>query len=162
MDAYTNNDSVQPYAGGPGRVQVIAVTSGKGGVGKTNVSINLASALAKRGRTVMILDADLGLANIDVVLGLKARYNLSHVLAGECELEDIIIEGPNQLLIVPAASVVRRIVRMGTSETLGIINAFGSLQRPLDTLIVDTAAGISDSVANFSRAASDVLVVACD
>ena len=162
MDLLDINEGAQTMNHQPGRVQVIAVTSGKGGVGKTNVSINLASALAKRGRVVMILDADLGLANIDVVLGLKARLNLSHVLAGECELDDIIIEGPNQLLIVPAASGVRRMATMGISETLGIINAFGSLKRPLDTLIVDTAAGINDSVANFSRAASDVLVVACD
>ena len=162
MDLLDSNEGAQMMNHQPARVQVIAVTSGKGGVGKTNVSINLASALAKRGRVVMILDADLGLANIDVVLGLKARLNLSHVLAGECELDDIIIEGPNQLLIVPAASGVRRMVTMGTSETLGIINAFGSLKRPLDTLIVDTAAGINDSVTNFSRAASDVLVVACD
>jgi len=143
-------------------VPVISVTNGKGCVGKTNVTINLAAALAKHGRRVMILDADLGLANIDVVLGLKARHNLSHVLTGECTLDEIILEGPNRLLIVPTASGVRAMVSLSTPETLGIINAFSSLKRPLDTLIVDTAAGISDSVANFSGAANDVLVVACD
>ena len=162
MDAHNNSTDVHRCGPCPDRVQVIAVTSGKGGVGKTNVSINLAAALAKRGRRVMILDADLGLANIDVVLGLKARRNLSHVLAGECSLDEIIIEGPNRLLVVPTASGVRKMVQLNTSETLGIINAFSSLHRSLDTLIVDTAAGISDSVANFSRAANDVLVVACD
>ncbi len=162
MDACDNNGVTRHSGACRERVQVIAVTSGKGGVGKTNVSINLAAALSKRGRKVMILDADLGLANIDVVLGLKARYNLSHVLAGECQMDDIIIEGPNQLLIVPTASGVRAMVRLSTAETLGIINAFSSLNCSIDTLIVDTAAGISDSVANFSRAANDVLVVACD
>ncbi len=162
MNSYGNNDDFDHNGSAGGRVQVIAVASGKGGVGKTNISINLAAALAKRGRMVMILDADLGLANIDVVLGLKAKYNLSHLLAGECNLEDIIIKGPHQLLIVPAASGVRRMARLGAAETLGIINAFSSLDRPLDTLIVDTAAGISDSVTNFSQAANDVLVVACD
>jgi len=158
-----SSDGEEPLRGNnPERVQVIAVTSGKGGVGKTNVSINLAAALAKRGRKVMILDADLGLANIDVALGLKARRNLSHVLEGECDLDDIIIEGPNQLLVVPAASGVRKMARLGTAETVGIINAFSTLNRSLDTLIVDTSAGINDSVTNFSRAANDVLVVACD
>ena len=162
MNTCTDNGRTHRRSACQERVQVIAVTSGKGGVGKTNVSINMAAALTKRGRKVMILDADLGLANIDVVLGLKAKYNLSHVLAGKCQMDDIIIEGPNQILIVPTASGVRSMVRLSTSETLGIINAFSSLNRPVDTLIVDTAAGISDSVANFSRAANDVLVVACD
>jgi len=148
--------------GGEEPVQVIAVTSGKGGVGKTNVSINLATALAKRSRSVMLLDADLGLANVDVVLGLEARRTLAHVLDGQCELEDVIIRGPEDLRVVPASSGVRRMARLGAQETAGIINAFSSLRRPPDTLIVDTAAGINDSVASFVCAASDVLVVVCD
>jgi flagellar biosynthesis protein FlhG len=148
--------------GGEEPVQVIAVTSGKGGVGKTNVSINLGTALSKRGRSVMLLDADLGLANVDVVLGLKARRTLAHVLDGECELEDVIIDAPGDLRVVPAASGVQRMARLGAQETAGIINAFGSIRRPPDTLIVDTAAGINESVVSFVRAASDVLVVVCD
>jgi flagellar biosynthesis protein FlhG len=143
-------------------VQVIAVTSGKGGVGKTNVSINLATALSKRGRSVMLLDADLGLANVDVVLGLKARRTLADVLDGECDIDDVIIEAPGDLRVVPASSGVQRMSRLGTQETAGIINAFSSISRPPDTLIVDTAAGINESVASFVRAASDVLVVVCD
>jgi len=151
-----------PVDGGEEPVQVIAVTSGKGGVGKTNVSINLATALSKRGRSVMLLDADLGLANVDVVLGLKARRTLANVLDGECDLEDVIIQAPGDLRVVPASSGVRRMARLGAAETAGIIHAFSAISRPPDTLIVDTAAGINDSVASFVRAASDVLVVVCD
>ncbi len=149
-------------ADGASPVQVIAVSSGKGGVGKTNVSINLASALARRGRGVMLLDADLGLANVDVVLGLKARRNLSHVIEGECDLEDVIIDAPGDLRVVPAASGVQRMAGLGALETAGIIHAFSGLARVPDTLIVDTAAGINESVASFARAATDVLVVVCD
>ena len=141
---------------------MIAVTSGKGGVGKTNVSINLATALSKRGRSVMLLDADLGLANVDVVLGLKAHRTLAHVLDGECDLEDVIIDAPGDLRVVPASSGVQRMARLGVQETASIIHAFGGIRRPPDTLIVDTAAGINDSVASFVCAASDVLVVVCD
>lgn len=143
-------------------VQVIAVTSGKGGVGKTNVSINLATALSKRGRSVMLLDADLGLANVDVVLGLKARRTLADVLDGHCDLDDVIIEAPGNLRVVPASSGVQRMSRLSIQETSGIINAFSAITQPPDTLIVDTAAGINESVSSFVRAASDVLVVVCD
>ena len=146
----------------PEPVQVIAVSSGKGGVGKTNVSINLATALSRRGRAVMLLDADLGLANVDVSLGLRAKRTLADVLDGHCDLEDVIVEGPERVMVVPAASGVKRMAALNTQETSGIIQAFSGLKRPLDTLIVDTAAGISDSVVSFVRAASDVLVIACD
>ena len=148
--------------GGEEPVQVIAVTSGKGGVGKTNVSINLATALSRRGRSVMLLDADLGLANVDVVLGLKARRTLADVLDGSCDLADVIIEAPGDLRVVPASSGVQRMARLGAQETAGIVHAFSGLARPPDTLIVDTAAGINESVASFVCAAGDVLVVVCD
>jgi flagellar biosynthesis protein FlhG len=143
-------------------VQVIAVTSGKGGVGKTNVAINLGAALSRRGHSVMLLDADLGLANVDVVLGLKARNTLADVLDGVCDLEDVIIDAPGDLRVVPASSGVKRMSQLGAGETAGIINAFGSLPNPPDTLIIDTAAGIKESVVSFVRAANDVLVVVCD
>ena len=143
-------------------VKVIAVTGGKGGVGKTNVAANLGLCLATQGREVMLLDADFGLANVDVLLGLHPRFNLSHVLRGECNLEDVIVTGPRGLQVVPAASGVRQMAELSVGEHAGLIRAFSDLYHNLDVLIIDTAAGISDSVMTFSHAAHHVLVVVCD
>jgi len=145
-----------------GPVQVIAVTGGKGGVGKTSVSVNLATALARVGRRVMLLDGDLGLANVDVFLGLTPRHTLAHVLSGERTLEEIIVETPQGFHIVPAASGVANMANMGPAEHLNIVQAFSSLAGRLDVLIVDTAAGIADGVLQFSQAAQHVLIVVCD
>lgn len=146
----------------PGPVQVIAVTSGKGGVGKTNVSVNLAISLAQLGRQVMLLDADLGLANVDVLLGLHPKLNLSHVMKGECALDEVILEGPHGVRIVPASSGIKGMAEMSPAEHAGLVRAFSEVGGHIDTLIVDTAAGISDSVISFSRASQEVLVVVCD
>jgi flagellar biosynthesis protein FlhG len=146
----------------PRAVKVIAVTSGKGGVGKTNVSVNLSVALAEEGRRVMLMDADLGLANVDVLLGLQPRANLSHVLDGDAGLEEILVEGPAGIRIVPAASGVARMADLAPAEHVGIIRAFSELRDPLDVLVVDTAAGLHDSVMSFCRAVQEVLVVVCD
>ncbi len=146
----------------PQPVKVIAVTSGKGGVGKTNLSVNLSLALASMGREVMLMDADLGLANVDVLLGLTPKYNLSHVISGERTLEEILVTGPNNVKIVPAASGTQRMAELHPSEHSGVIQAFSELSYPLDYLIIDTAAGISDSVVSFTRAAREVMVVVCD
>ncbi len=146
----------------PGPVQVIAVTSGKGGVGKTNVSVNLAVAMADQGRRVMLLDADLGLANVDVMLGLHPKFNLSHVMKGECSLDEIIVEGPQGIRIVPASSGIKDMAEMSPAEHAGLVRAFGEVGGNVDTLIVDTAAGISDSVVSFSRASQEIIVVVCD
>jgi len=143
-------------------VKVIAVTGGKGGVGKTNVSLNTAIALGQQGKRVLVLDADLGLANCDVMLGLRVERNLSHVLSGECELDDILVEGPAGIKIVPATSGSQSMVELSPSEHAGLIRAFSELNTDFDILIVDTAAGISDMVLSFSRAAQDVMVVVCD
>lgn len=143
-------------------VRVIAVASGKGGVGKTNVSVNLATAFASRGKQVMLLDADLGLANVDVMLGLNPTYNLSHVINGDCSLEDVIVTGPGGLKIIPAASGIRKMAELSPQEHTGLIRAFSELSHGLDVLIVDTAAGISDSVTSFARACQEVIVVVCD
>jgi flagellar biosynthesis protein FlhG len=131
-------------------------------VGKTNVAVNLAVAMADLGRRVMILDADLGLANIDVVLGLHPEADLSHVLRGERTLEEVIIEGPSGIRVVPAASGIQQMAELSTAEHAGLIRAFSDLNADLDVLIVDTAAGISDTVISFSRAAQEVVVVVCD
>ncbi|RUO79806.1 cobyrinic acid a,c-diamide synthase [Idiomarina tyrosinivorans] len=144
------------------KVKVIAVTGGKGGVGKTNVSLNMAIAMAQQGKRVLVLDADLGLANVDVMLGLRVEKNLSHVLSGQCELDDILVEGPAGIQIVPATSGTRSMVELTEAEHVGLIRAFSSLQRQFDVLIIDTAAGIGHSVLSFARASQDVLMVVCD
>lgn len=143
-------------------VQVIAVTGGKGGVGKTNISVNLALALAELGRRVVLMDADLGLANVDVQLGLRPKSTLADVLAGNCDLRDVLVPGPGGIRIVPAASGAADMVNLGPREHAGLIQAFSEIGDDLDVLLVDTAAGIGDSVVSFVRAAQEVIVVVCD
>lgn len=164
---YMSNAGTDQAAGlrhmaAPRPVRVIAVTSGKGGVGKTNVSVNLAVALAEEGQQVMLMDADLGLANVDVMLGLHPEYDLSHVIQGERTLEEIIVSGPAGMQIVPASSGTKMMAELSPMEHAGMIRAFSELSQQLDVLIIDTAAGISDSVVSFSRAAQEVIVVVCD
>ncbi|MDH5484941.1 MAG: MinD/ParA family protein [Gammaproteobacteria bacterium] len=143
-------------------VQVIAVASGKGGVGKTNVSVNLSLALANSGKQVLLMDADLGLANVDLLLGLRAEYNLSHVISGERSLEEVIMDGPEGLKIIPAASGTQMMSELTPAQHAGVIRAFSEINLPLDMLVVDTAAGISDSVISFTRASHEVVVVVCN
>lgn len=146
----------------PKPVRVIAVASGKGGVGKTNVSVNLSLALIEAGNKVMLLDADLGLANVDLMLGLKSQFNLSHVINGERSLEEIIITGPDNLQIIPAASGTQMMAELTPQQHAGMIRAFGELNTDIDVLVIDSSAGISDSVISFCKAAHEVLVVVCD
>jgi len=146
----------------PRPVKVIAVTGGKGGVGKSNVAANLAMGLAVRGRRVMLLDADLGLANLDVLLGLRPRHNVADVLEGRCKLEDVLLDGPGGVTVVPAASGIPSMARLDDSQVAGLISAFSELSGDLDALVVDTAAGISPSVLRFTQAAHEVLLVVCD
>jgi flagellar biosynthesis protein FlhG len=143
-------------------VKVIAVSGGKGGVGKTTVSANLAVSIAASGRDTMLVDADLGLANVDVLLGLHTRFHLGHVVNGECALEDAIVTGPHGLQVVPAASGLRRMASLSPLEHAGIIRAFSDLYHRVEVMVIDTAAGLSDSVLTFSQAAHHVLVVVCD
>src|SRR5271155_4096657 len=143
-------------------VKVIAVTGGKGGVGKSTVSANIAVSIAAAGRDVMLVDADLGLANVDVLLGLNTRCHLGHVVSGQCALEDAIVTGPHGLQIVPAASGIKHMATLSAAEHAGIIRAFSDLYHRVEVLVVDTAAGLNDSVMTFSQAAHHVLVVVCD
>jgi flagellar biosynthesis protein FlhG len=146
----------------PGPVQVIAVTGGKGGVGKTCVSVNLAAALANAGKRVLLLDGDMGLANVDVLLGLTPRRTLEHVLAGQCTLQEVIVNASQGFQVIPAASGVARLAELSTAEHLGLVQAFSTLTENLDVLIVDTAAGIADGVRQFCQASQNVLVVVRD
>ena len=143
-------------------VQVIAVTGGKGGVGKTSVSVNLATGLAAAGKRVVLLDGDLGLANVDVLLGLSPRYTLAHVLSGERTLDEILVKAPQGFKIVPAASGAADLAALDGTGHLGLVQAFSTLATRLDVLIIDTAAGIAPGVLQFSQAAQHVLVVLCD
>lgn len=143
-------------------VKVIAVTGGKGGVGKSSVSVNMATILAQQGKNIMLMDADLGLANVDVMLGLNTRQNLSHVVSGECSLEEIIVDGPAGLKVIPSASGKNNMLNLNTVQHGGLIRAFSELIQEVDILLIDTAAGISESVVTFTRASHEVIVVVCD
>lgn len=123
-------------------VRTIAITGGKGGVGKTSVSVNLGVALSKMGERVCLLDADMSMANVDVLLGLRAPYNLSHVLDGTHGLKEVMIEGPGGMKIIPGSSGVRRMANLSSIENAGLIQAFSELADDIDVLLIDTAAGI--------------------
>ena len=146
----------------PKPVKVITVTGGKGGVGKTNISANLAIAMCMLGRRVMLLDADLGLANVDVLLGLQPAHSLADVVKGERRLQDVIVSGPAGVRVIPGASGLAEMASLSPAQHAGIIHAFSELSEDLDALIVDTAAGISEGVLRFCAAANEVLVVVCD
>ena len=143
-------------------VRVIAVTSGKGGTGKTNIAVNLSIALANEGHRTLLLDADLGMANVDVLLGLQVHHTLFDVLDGKCSLEDIMIDEIDNLLVIPAASGIRQLADSGVQQCAGLIRAFSELKNPVDTFVIDTATGISESVSRFCRAATEILVVVCN
>lgn len=141
------------------QTQVIGIASGKGGVGKTTVSVNLAVALAQQDKKVMLFDADLGLANAQLVLGYNTAFNFSHVLSGERQLKDIIIEGPLGIKLVPGASGMQHMSALSKIQTGGIVAAFSELQDDIDFLIVDLGAGLSDMVMTFLQACQQRLIV---
>lgn len=143
-------------------VKVIAVTSGKGGVGKTNIATNIAVALGQCRRNVMLLDADVSLANVDVLLGLQPQFNLSHVLEGDATLVDTIMTGPGGVRIVPATSGNFAMTDLAGASQAAIINAFSELDDQPELLVIDTASGISSSVARFVQASQQAIVVLCD
>ncbi len=142
-----------------GTTRVLSVTSGKGGVGKTAVTSNVAVTLARQGLKVLVIDADLGLANIDVVLGLSPTYNLNHFFNGERSLEEVMIEGPYGLKILPAGSGVQQYTRLDSQLKMRLIEALDGLGEHFDVVLIDTEAGISDNVTYFNVAAQDILVV---
>jgi len=141
-------------------VRVLAVTSGKGGVGKTNITVNLAMALSAQGENVLIMDADLGLANIDVLLGVRTRYNIGHVLSGERSLSEVIVDGPGKIKILPASSGVEQVTNLSAEERMHLLGEFENLDYPIDVMLIDTGAGISSNVMYFAVSAQHIIIVA--
>jgi flagellar biosynthesis protein FlhG len=139
--------------------RVIAVTSGKGGVGKTNIVANLAYTLTQCGQNVLVFDADLGLGNMDVLLGKAPRYNLSHVIKGEKNIEEIIVRGPGGMLILPTSSGVQHMTELTPAQRIRVLSALDTLMKGVDVLLIDTAAGISSNVMYFNVTAQEVIVV---
>lgn len=148
-----------PEKGNFGDARIIAVSSGKGGVGKTNLTVNLGIALSKMNKKVTIIDADLGLANIDILLGLVPRYTLTNVLKMEKELSDIIVDGPNGVSIISGGSGVMDMVDLSSGELTRLIDSLEQLNNDSDYILIDTGAGLSHSVLSFIQAAQELVVV---
>jgi len=150
-------------AASPGAVsrpsRVISITSGKGGVGKTNITANLAYILSRKRKKTMVLDADTGLANIDIILGLTPTYNLYHVLTGEKTLEEVMVRGPGGILVLPASSGIGEMADLTRGQKLTLLDELNALKEPLDFVLMDTAAGISQNVMYFNLAAEEIIVV---
>jgi flagellar biosynthesis protein FlhG len=141
-------------------IRVIAITSGKGGVGKTNIVANLGYAFSQLGKKVLILDADIGLGNLDVLLGIAPKYNLSHVILGEKNLKEIIICGPGDMRILPASSGIQELTSLSQNQKIKLLTEIDKLINSVDILLIDTAAGISSNVMDFSVSAHEIIVVA--
>lgn len=152
-------DDETPTAPHEPRARVMAFTGGKGGVGKTSVAVNSAMALARAGYRTLLLDADLGLANVDVMLGLAPRYNLGHILRGERELDDVLLHGPEGVGVLPGSSGTQELTRLSDRERWRLLGELEKLDDRYDAVLVDTPAGISDNVVYFASAVQDVIVI---
>lgn len=142
-----------------GLSRVIAVTSGKGGVGKTTFTINLAIALAAQGSRVFIIDADLGTANVDILLGITAKYNITHLLSGDKSLIDIAVPGPGNITVIPGGSGLQSLTNLKDTQFTQLLNSLNQLDGLADIILLDTGAGISKDVSNFLLAADEIIIV---
>ncbi|HPI93107.1 MAG TPA: MinD/ParA family protein [Deltaproteobacteria bacterium] len=140
--------------------EVLSVTSGKGGVGKTSIVVNMGILMASRGKKVLVLDADLGLANVDVMLGMAPKLTIKHVLDGQCAIEDIVLTGPGGIKIIPASSGIQELSDLNPEQQISLVNALDHFDGDFDYMIVDTGAGISRNVMYFNAAAQRIIVVA--
>ncbi|MFP4661025.1 MAG: MinD/ParA family protein [Halanaerobiales bacterium] len=138
--------------------RIIAIASGKGGVGKSNITVNMGLALQEMGKRVLLLDADLGMANLDILLGLTPRYNLSHVLKGKCKFEDAVLKGPDGIDILPGTSG-DDLVNISSMEVKRLIEASSHMESNYDIIIIDIGAGIHYSVTNFIMACDEAIIV---
>jgi flagellar biosynthesis protein FlhG len=150
----------KPFRGGDRCGRIMAFTSGKGGVGKTNIVANLGYALTRLGLRVLVLDADLGLGNMDVLLGKAPRYNLSHFIFGDKLLDDVTMTGPGGMRILPASSGIQDLTRLTPDQHTRVLSALDELMGGFDLLLIDTAAGISSNVMYFNLSANEIIVVA--
>lgn len=139
--------------------RVLTVSSGKGGVGKSNLALNVGISLAQSKKKVLIMDADVGLANMDILIGLTTRNNLSHVFSGEKSLDEVIAEGPGGIHLLPAASGVEWITRLSQEQKIDFLQKIDALNGLYDILLIDTGAGISSNVLYFNLAAQTRIVV---
>ena len=140
-------------------VRTIAIASGKGGVGKTNITANLAIGFSRLDKKVLIFDADLGLSNIDVILNLATKYNIKHLFNGEKRLKDLIVDGPSGIKVLPASSGIQELTELDEFQRLRIIEEFESYDDSVDYLLIDTSSGISSNVAFFCMAAQEIVIV---
>lgn len=157
--ALTLRDFAEDTAVAACGTRVMAVSSGKGGVGKTNSVVNLAIAFSRMGKRVLLLDADLGLGNLDVLLGLAPRYNIGHLLSGEKTIGEVLVEGPEGVMILPASSGVQELTHLGTEERIALASHLEALGEGFDIMMIDTGAGISSNVLFFNMSAQEIIVV---
>ena len=152
-------DDNEPSRRRKSHARVIAITSGKGGVGKTNIVANLGFALSQLGKKVLILDADFGLGNLDVLLGVAPKYNISHVIRGDKTIEEVLEEGPGKIKILPAASGIQELTQLTHDQKMQFFTHLDRLIDDMDILLIDTAAGISSNVMDFNVMAHEIIVV---
>jgi len=143
-------------------MRIISVTGGKGGIGKTTISVNLAIAFSKMKKKVLLFDADLGLANVDLMLGLNPEKTIYDVFSGKCSMKDVCIEGPHGLKIIPSSSGIQKMADLSLKESVELIRSFSLLTEDLDVMIIDMASGISNQVMDFTHASQDIMVVICN
>jgi len=135
------------------------VTSGKGGVGKTSIVINLAVAFSRKGRKVLIIDADVGLANVDIMLGLTPRENIHTLLSGEKTIDEVLVPGPAGIYVLPASSGIYELTHLSSEQRIALLTHLDGLEDRFDTVLIDTGAGISSNVMYFNAAAQEIIVV---
>ncbi|MEW5800602.1 MAG: MinD/ParA family protein [bacterium] len=141
------------------RARVFSITSGKGGVGKTNIAVNLAYALKQFGKRVLIIDADLGLANVNILLGTASAWTLQHVVRQEKSIDEVVLTSPDGLQILPASSGVEEMTHLTVTQKLYLKSQFDLLDQQFDFILIDTAAGISSNVMSFNQMAQEVIVI---
>jgi MinD-like ATPase involved in chromosome partitioning or flagellar assembly len=154
--AEQHNNNKSPQARSP---RIIAISSGKGGVGKSSISVNLGISLAKCGAKVCLFDADTGLANVNILMGLTPQYSLEHVLFGARSIEEVMLDGPHGMKIVPGANGISECVSLHPRQQLRLTRELARIEEQFDFILVDTAAGISDTTLDFISASQHALVV---